>query len=297
MKFLINNSFRAIKRGEFVKANKKAGEFVLDTKKIDDFAQATLMEIGIKNKVVLQFSSRKSETLKVLESGLLKLNLIEASEMSEENVLDQAQVAVVTQEQKVKNIIVAGIAADKSDDQMIVELINSGIPFKVAGKLFYKEMTEGGYRLSAAQMKATVQMTLESLEFVPEKFTDIEKMADALINGNEKFAIQPIKGLDSAEALKGIKAYLKGLGIEIPKKEKAPKVKGEKVAAIIQSIMDFMTKYPNADEAHMKGFLTSEGKHPDDATRKVNFYLPLLKYIQSTRTPVVEAAEEVSEAA
>lgn len=196
MKFLINSEFKALRTGEYVSADESAGEFIFDSENCD-MSVATLMEIAAGNKVAAK-KDKKENVIEVLVAGLSKLKLPSMNEKPAS--------------EKVKEIVEAGIAEGLSDDEMLIKIVQSGIKFKLAGKLFTQVMTAGGYRVSNKERKAAIREILVEAEFQPEEYQEITDIIAKIC--------KQVADTDAAQAMQGIKAYAKEFEIELPKPDK-----------------------------------------------------------------------------
>lgn len=273
MKVLINNNFKALRHGEFVSANQEAGEFVLDTANAEEMTVATLHEVCLANKIEFGKKDKKSDLLSKIETGLIELKLPEQNKMSET--------------QKVKEIIIAGVAANKTDDEMLIEIVTSGIPFKLAGRLFKKEMEEGGYRVNANKVKAAIKEILENENFKPETPSEVQAMITAIVKGRNAVEetddeeavseIVAVQGADDDLVLKAIRSYCKEKEIEMPKAPKAAKGEGSSSGARAQ-IMKFMKENPSATDEQIVTFLNQFGRSEESKKKTVEFFANVAKF-------------------
>ena len=201
MKILINNSFKAQRTGEFVKANLESGEFILDTENPDDVVKATLVEIAQANKIEVGDNDTKGAMLNKLETGFENSNLPEQNEMSDSEV--------------VSGIVAAGVAKGADDEDMIVQIIQAGIKYKVAAKMFMAAMTSGGHRISTKDRKEQANALLVEAEFSPENYDDVKIAVEAILKA--------ISDTTEIQAVKLCRLYCKAYEIEFPKAEKAPR--------------------------------------------------------------------------
>lgn len=236
MKVLINNNFKALRRGEFVSANSEAGEFIMDTENSEEMTVATLQEVCLANKIEFGKKDKKSDLLSKIETGLIKLP--EQSKMSET--------------QKVKEIIVAGVAAGKSDDEMLIEIVTSGIPFKLAGRLFKKEMEEGGHRISASKRKESIEEILAEAEFEPATYQEVSDMVARIV--------KEVNDTDDKQAMKAIKAYMKEKELEVPKPEKGEAPRG----GLRSRFCGWFSENPAATDDDIRKWFGEQGKTSDE---------------------------------
>lgn len=207
MNVLISNDFKALRAGEFVTASEDSNEFILDTENCD-LACATLLEIADANKIPLK-KGKKNDMVSDLETGLLKLNLPEMSKMSETD--------------QVKQIVTDGFAADQSDEQMIIQILEAKIPFRRAGKLFRQVVESLGLRISVKARAEAIEAILEDNEFYPEKFEEVQAMCERIAVGDKEAELEPVADTTTQQAMKAIKKFLKVKEIEFPKAPKKAK--------------------------------------------------------------------------
>lgn len=224
MKYLINNSFKAIRTGEFVQADESAGEFVLDTIE-DGHTNACLLEVCKANKISVHAKATKAELITALEDGLSGLNLPEQNKMTDTQV--------------VENVIEEGVANDRTDDEMLVAIVNEGISFKSAGRLFKQIMEEKGYRVSAAERAEEASKILADADFKPESYSDVAEMIAKIT--------QSVNDTTDKQALVAIRKYAKENGIDMPKKSAgAGRASG---GGLLEGIANWMLANRDADEA------------------------------------------------
>ena len=197
MKLLINNSFKAQRQGEFVKASEDNGEFILDTQD-SDLAKATLIEIAEANKIEVGSSDNKATLLTKLEEGFENSKLPEQNKMSDSDT--------------VSAIIAAGVEKGLDDEDMIVQIIQAGIKYKAASKMFLAAMTSGGHRISTKDRKEQANALLVEAEFNPETYEDVETAVAAII--------EAVADTTEAQAVKLCRLYCKAYELEMPKAEK-----------------------------------------------------------------------------
>jgi|GEM_PF-3996201 len=200
MKTLISNTFKAKRQGEFVTANEESGEFILDSENCE-MSKATLTEIANANKIEVGANDKKDVLLEKIEAGFISLKLPEQNQMSDTD--------------KVKEIVEAGVAKGLEDEDMIVLIIKAGIKYKAAAKMFAAAMTDGGHRISTKDRKEQANEILVALEFNPEEYSDVETAVKKLI--------KEIPDTTEAQAVKLCRTYCKDYEIEFPKAVKAPR--------------------------------------------------------------------------
>jgi len=202
-KFLIDSNFKLTRKGEFVVADEEAGEFILDTESVD-YSAATLKEVATKNKIKIPSKANKEDIVSILED---KLNLIK--KVPEVNKMTDTQIA--------EEIIEAGHET-KTDDEMLVQIVNAGVSFKNAAKLFKTVMEAKGYRIAAKDRATAAAKILDEAGFDPKKWDDVDKAAANLV--------REVADTNTKQAMNLLKKYAKTNNIELPKKEKSEKAPG-----------------------------------------------------------------------
>lgn len=239
-KYLINGSFKALRTGEYVEASKNSEEFILDFSETDSLPSvATLHEVAKANELKVPKKAHKDEVVELLESHLETLKLPEVNEM--------------TDTQKVEEIVAAGIEAGKSDDDMLVDIVNSGISFKAAGKLFKAVMEDKGLRISAKERAEQAAKILADADFGVEEITDdvIAACVASIVDG--------VKDTNEKQALAAIRKYAKDNNIELPKVKKAATGGGRGPGGgLLDAVSKFMLDNREAGEDEVKAFIESK---------------------------------------
>ena len=151
----------------------------------------------------------------------------------------------ITDTQKVAEIVAKGVEAGHDDDTMLIEIVQAGIKFKAAGKLFNQAMTEGGYRITAKDRKEKGRAILVDAEFAPENYDELQAMIERIS--------EEVDDTTASQASSICKNYAKEFEIELPK---APK---KSTGGIKAEIMEFLFKSPNATHEELFDFIESKG--------------------------------------
>lgn len=249
MKTLINDSFKALRTGDYVKADIDAGEFILDTN-VDDpsITKAALTEVANANDIKIS-GKTKAEILDSLEVGLEAMNLPEMNKMGDS--------------EKVLEIVTAGVEADLDDDTMLIKIVQSGIKFSAANKMFKAAMETGGFRTAMSKVKELAREILVGAEFNPESHSDVSEMVGNLV--------LEINGSDEKQALKAVKAYCKEFEIELPKAKKEPK------GPMLERVQNWIVANPLATVTDLTKWLEDQGKNEKLVAR----YSQLLEFAQN----------------
>jgi hypothetical protein len=237
---LINKEFKAVRVGQYVTAAEDAGEFIFNSEACD-ISNATLQEIAKKNKIQVNKGATKDELIAALVPGIAALNLPQQNEKPDSLI--------------VKEIVQAGLEKDLEDEDMIVQIIEAGIKYKNAVKLFQNAVIELGARISNKDRKEKAYKILKDEEFAPTTFEEVSAMAERLA--------EEIPDTELSKAIGVIKGYCKENEIEYPKPEKGKGVVGGFKGKFIAFIMND----PDASDEAIKKFVKDNGKEDRAAER------------------------------
>ena len=250
MKFLINDSFKALRSGEFVVADSSVDEFIFDSENTDDLSVAAMIEIASANGATLG-KGKKDKTVKALEVILTNLELPEMNDK--------------TDSQKVEEIVAAGVEAEKDDDTMLIEIVQSGVKFKHANKLFAKAMEAGGFRITSKARKAEARDILVEAEFTPADYDAVTAMCEVLC--------EAVNDTTTSQAFAIIKSYCKEFEIELPKPVKVKKASG----GLRAKVFAWIVENPQSDKDGMEQFIKDQDVAEDRVVKYLNSYLPTLE--------------------
>lgn len=253
MQALINGNFKILYKGDQLIANEDKDEFILDTE-CCDYSRATLIEIAKANDILLK-KEDQSKMLKNLEIKINNLKHIEEKKMTEVTVFE--------------NIVVDGFAAEKSDDEIMIQMVEEGASFREASRLFNRIVEDKGLRISAKKRKEAIQEKLEEAEFAAEDYAAVEamaaKIADELPDTTEK------------QVIASIRKYCKELEIEFPKAPKKAKggllqrflkVAVENPMVTDEELTDWLAENSNKDQADVEKWF-KRNYHTVDHGRRV----------------------------
>lgn len=229
MKVLINANFKALRTGDYVKASEKAGEAIIDSN--DDISVAVLKEVAGANKIDIKGLKKKDDIHKAVFDGINKMGLPTMSEKTDSD--------------KVKDIVKAGIEAGKNEDQILVEIVNSGVKFSAATRYYKEALKESGMYISSKDRKEQATAILKEMEFAPESFQDVQ---DAVVKIREG-----VVDTDDKKALSAIRAYCKENEIAMPKKAKGGA--GGNRSSIRTRTMDFVLANPGVTLDELKAHI------------------------------------------
>lgn len=258
MKILVNKSFKAIRVGLFVAADEKAGEFILDTDNCDH-SVATLQEIAGANKIKLTSKDlKKKELLAELTAGIEKLNLPQQNEKSESD--------------KVKEIVQAGTEEGLDDEDIIVNIIQAGIKYKSAIRMFQAAVVELGIRISTKDRKESANKIMVDADFTPENYDEVVKMADKIVKA--------VEDTTKVQAIKLIRMYCKKHEIPFPKAEKTQR------GSFRSMSQAFILEHPRATKEKFVAFAKTTGKVKND--KMVDRVWTSLEFCQKVAAATIE---------
>jgi hypothetical protein len=268
MLYLINEHLRALQCGSELSFNESNGEFLYDSEAPDtpEHSKAVMFGIAEANDIIIPDNlNKRSDIAKTLENALSKLKLLEINKMSE-------------QEAQVKALIVDGIAADKTDDQILVSIVNAGVSFKNAGRLF-KQITEGeGLRISNKTRLEQGFAILKRARFKAAKeYSKVEEMI-ALILDEET----GVKDTDRVQAVRIIRRYAKEAEIVLPK---APKQAGTKSMTAIQN---WMVENHGATEEEFRTYMLGIGKRDNVIAKNWKWFEVARRIATAINSPEAE---------
>ena len=271
MNYLINSNMKALRCGDFVKADLSIKEFIYNTAAPDTAEHTTAVMRGNAdaNSIVIPDNlTKRGEIAQRLATELTKLKLPEVKKM--------------TETESATKIIVAGVEADKSDDMILVDIVNSGISFRNAGKLFKKIMEEKGLRISNKTRQEQVFALLKKNRFKkPAEWQKVQDMLD-LICGEEG-----VNDTTEKQALLLVRRYAKEAEFVLPKAPK--KAAGSKGKA---KITDWMVANPKATQEEFTKFMLELGKKENVAKRFFEWFAVAQRMAETITNPPEEAAAE-----
>jgi len=256
-KYLLNGNGKVIRSGKLVAADPDANETVLDTDKPESYTASFLIDVAKENRVAIHKKDAKKILLEKIEDSFETLNLPEHSKMTETEI--------------VTKIVNDGVAADKSDDEMLQEIVDSGVSFKNAMKLFNAAMREGNFRISTHERNKLISTKLEELEFEPKTYEDLTNICESIVED------EGIPDTDTAQALAGVKKYLKTFKLDCPKPERAPS------GGIKARIFGWISENYEEEKDNFLKFIEEISKGDEDKIeRYTKSYLPVFELVQGT---------------
>ena len=159
-----------------------------------------------------------------------------------------------------KAIVIAGIEAGQTDDQMLEEMHKIGVPFTELRETFNAIIKDNGLRLTAKERKE------KTAEFMAEQpaIDTVEAMA--------KIVTKLAKNLKVAEtkAMGSLRTWAKGAGVDLPKAPKVMKPRKVGFGGHVKAILDFMLANRDADKDAVKAFCHANGIPEAYSTQGMN---------------------------
>lgn len=184
----------------------------------------------------------------------------------------------MTDSQKVEDIVKAGYAAEKSEDDILVEIVQSGISFGKAMKMLRSSLQSLGLAISPKDRAAKAATIMSENEYAPKTHAEVLKMAEYLQ--------KEITDTNEKQAIALIRKFCKDTEIELPKKEKGA---GSAVGGFKQKMFDWMVANPTASEKEFTAWIVNDqGKKETLAKR--NF--PIFELASKMAESIAGAAEE-----
>lgn len=258
---LINKDFRAVAKGNNITAIEHQDEFLFTPE--SEFQIATLKEIAEVNGFKIPSNLRTKALQNDFVFGELnKLNIAESTMSKLEKVLE---------------IVNAGVEAGKTDDEIRIDIIQSGFTFKEAGKLFTQAMEEAGHRISPKQRVEKIVEILEEAEFNPETSDQLSEMISRIC--------EEVADTSEKQALAAVRKWAKENEIELPK---APKKSAGRAAggSIVSKTLEWVLEHKDATEAEILEHI---------ATLKEGITEPQAKKYSTTVVQALEFARKFAE--
>jgi hypothetical protein len=225
MKYLIKENFKAVRCGRFVVADESEGEFIYNTETAyDDLHSTSLLEIAAANGLKVNKRDKKLNIVGQINAHLMTLKLPEVNKMTDTQIVEE--------------IVEAGVPAGKSDDEMLIEIVNQGVSFKSAGKLFKSVMLAGGYRISAAERAEKANQILADADFlnpVDDDGNEVELTTEH-VRLMAEHLVAEIADTTEKQAMLAIRKYAKAAEVALPKAKKGRSSSG----GIVNKMSDWM---------------------------------------------------------
>jgi hypothetical protein len=252
---LINKDFRAVAKGNNITAIDHQDEFLFTSE--SEFPTATLKEIAEANGFTIPSKLRsKAQQNEFVFGALNELNIAESTMSKLEKVLE---------------IVNAGVEAGKTDDEMRIDIIQSGVTFKEAGKLFAQAMEQSGHRISPKARDEKIAIVLEGEEFNPSTTEELDAMVVKIVS--------EVSDTSEKQAIASIRKWAKENEIELPKatKKAAGRASG---GSMVAKTLEWLLDHKDATEAEVMEFVSGakEGMKEEQAKKYVSVAIQALEF-------------------
>lgn len=265
MKFLINKDFEAIRCGDFVRADSSNGEFIYDTDDSEALTVSQLSEIADAQGFEIH-QKKKTEFQKELNKLLEELDLPTQD--------------TPTETEKVEEIVKRGFENDKSDDEMLIEMVTSGVSFRRAGKLFKDTVERLGLRVSLKDVKEVANEYLEDVRFSPTTYDEVEAAVADLVKN--------VEGATYKQARLAVRKFAKDNEIALPKPEKSRRG----AIGFKNTVFEWILEHPKATIDQLGKFGESKGKDKEKIERQFGPILVLCQKFADKVAPQENATED-----
>jgi len=222
MKYLLDKNLVVTARGESLD-----GDLVFDPD--DKNKLAELKAIAKANSIEFTSKTKMSDLAVLVQETFASLEL--------EEYLDT------------KGIVVSGIKAGKTDDAIMLELIEAGVPVRDAWGEFKTALMAAGYLLKPAERNEKLAELL--IDFAPESGADITDMIELMKS--------ELPRTTDRQAMGAIRKYAKENDLVLPKVKK--------VGGFKKKLFDWMVNNPTASIDELNGFVVENGK-PESVTKR-----------------------------
>lgn len=252
---LLNESFKAVAKGNNLTPIEHEGEFLFTAE--SDFPVATLKEIAEVNKFKIDGKLRKRVDMNAFV--FTTLNELEIAE------------STMSKLEKVLEIVNPLVAEGQTDDEIRIAIIQSGVPFKEAGKLFTQAMEQAGHRISPKARAEKIEIILEDAEFNPEAYSEVEEMVKRIAG--------EVPDTTEKQALAAIRKWAKDNEIELPK---APKKTAGRAAggSIVGKTLEWLLEHKDATQEDVAEYVKSckEGITEPQAAKYISTAMQALEF-------------------
>ena len=267
MKYLINNNFKIMRKGSHVVANENVGEFIYDDER-QDLSLGQLKEIAEANK--LQCVGKKQSQYQQSLNEALKM-------------VDVAEQNGPTETEKVEQIVSEGFAAGHDDDTIMIAIVQAGISFRRASRMFKDAVEKLGLRTSVKDVKEVARKLLAEMEFNPQSFAEVKEVADKLVS--------EVEGATHGQAMVAIKAYAKENEIALPKREKGEKKAGREPGAsgFKRKLFNWILNNPNGTVDQLKEYIVENERDGEKLAKRFAPIMQLCKDYAAKHSAVQSA--------
>ena len=176
------------------------------------------------------------------------------------------------------DIVVAGFAAEKSDDDIIREIFETGAEFKDLRPIFNEVVASQGLRLSAKERKTLTTKTLDG--WSPETSEDVATQSTDLA---------AILKISEPKALTAIRAWAKEAKVELPKPERKARVLKVGFSGHMRTMLDYAMENRGATREQ----LTAHANASEVPVNYVPFTLNVIEFANEYNPqPEAKAAKD-----
>ena len=251
MKYFIDEDFNVIGKGDIDESELSDGDFIYDDAEETDnkaiilgIAEANSLNIGTDKQRLKILNEKLNNELKTLKVITMTEETTE-TKVTEETT--ETKVTVDKNYEKVKEIVSKGIEEEKSDDEIIILIVQSGVGYKAAIRYFTKAMQEVGNRISPKERKQAISNILIEKEFEPENYEQVEEVIKEIVS--------TVNDTNRNQAITAIRKWCKDNDVKLPKKT------GTITRTSFKSkTMDWMVANPGATDAELATYIKEQGK-------------------------------------
>jgi len=222
MKYLLDKNLVVTSRGESLE-----GEFVFDTD--EKHKLADLKAVAVANGIEHDSKIKLADLAALITDVFSQLDLPE--------YLDK------------KAIVIAGVKAGKSDNEIQLELIEAGVPVRDAVGEFRTALMAAGMLLKPKERNAKLAELLDG--FSPESGDDVSAKLRELMDA--------VPRTTERQAMAAIRKYAKDNKFELPKVKR--------VGGFKKKVFDWMLANPTATVSELGEFVAKKGKPESVAKR------------------------------
>jgi len=155
-----------------------------------------------------------------------------------------------------KGIVVAGVKAGKDDNQIMMELIEAGVPVRDVVGEFRTALMAAGMLLKPKERNAKLAGLLDG--FKPESGNDVSDKLRELMDA--------VPRTTERQAMAAIRKYARGNKIDLPKVKR--------VGGFKKKVYDWMVLNPTASVLDLREFVKDKGK-PENVSKRYEEVLVL----------------------
>jgi hypothetical protein len=157
------------------------------------------------------------------------------------------------------DIIIAGFNAQKSDDDIMQDLLNAGVLFKDLRSTFNEVVRSHNLRLSAKERKLKTAETLSG--FAPTEGDEVKAMSEKLAE---------ILKVPAKTAMTAIRSWAKANGVDLPRIKKATKPKVPGFKGQFREVLDYVKDNKHMSDVEIMDYAMQHGMSQGMAKRVVN---------------------------